>query len=57
MSDSLGLVDFAVGLENSVFNFPNEQMTFFFLRNSNNRRTFFFNCEINSASQKVSGAS
>ena len=38
VSDSLGLVDFAVGLENSVFNLPNEQVTFF-LRNSNNRRT------------------
>ena len=38
MSDSLGLVDFAVGLENSVFNVPNEQVTFF-LRNSNNRGT------------------
>ena len=38
VSDSLGLVDFAVRLENSVFNLPNEQVTFF-LRNSNNRRT------------------
>ena len=37
VSDSPGLVDFAIGLVNSVFNFPNGQVMF--LRNSNNRRT------------------
>ena len=29
MSDSLGLVDFAIGLVNSVFNFPDGQVIFF----------------------------
>ena len=29
MSNSLGLVDFAIGLENSVFNLPNRQVMFF----------------------------
>ena len=29
MSDSLGLVDFAIGLANSVLNFPNGQVKFF----------------------------
>ena len=37
VSDSLGLVDFAIRLVNSVFNLPNGQVTF--LRNLNNRRT------------------
>ena len=37
MCDSLGLVDFAMGLVNSAFNLPNWQVMF--LRNSNNRRT------------------
>ena len=37
MSDSPGLVDFAIGLVNSVFNLPDGQVRFF--RNSNNRRT------------------
>ena len=41
VSDSLGLVDFAIGLVHSVFNLPNEQK----------------NCEINSACQKAFGAS
>ena len=36
-SDSPGLVDFAIGLVNSVFNLPDGQVIFF--RNSNNRRT------------------
>ena len=36
--DSPGLVDFAIGLVNSVFNLPDGQVIFFF-RNSNNRRT------------------
>ena len=29
MSDSLGLVDFAIGLVNSVFNLPDGQVMFF----------------------------
>ena len=29
VSDSLGLVDFATGLVNSVFNLPNGQVMFF----------------------------
>ena len=29
VSDSLGLVDFAIGLVNSVFNLPNGQVMFF----------------------------
>ena len=37
MSDSAGLVDFAIGLVNFVFNLPDGQVMFF-LRNSNNRR-------------------
>ena len=37
VSDSLGLVDFAIRLVNSVFNWPNGQVKF--LRNSNYRRT------------------
>ena len=37
MSDSSGLVDFAIGLVNSVVNLPNSQVMF--LSNSNNRRT------------------
>ena len=38
VSDSAGLVDFAIGLVNSVFNLPDGQVMFF-LRNSINRRT------------------
>ena len=38
VSDSPGLVDFVIGLVNSVFNLPDGQVMFF-LRNSNNRRT------------------
>ena len=38
-ADSLRLVDFATGLVSSVFNLPDRQVLFFFLRNSNNRRT------------------
>ena len=37
VSDSLGLVDFAIRLVNSVFNLPDGHVMF--LRNSNNRRT------------------
>ena len=54
MSDSPGLVDFAIGLVNSVFNLPDGQVIVFVnLRNSNNSSKY---CEINSASQKVFGA-
>ena len=38
MPDSPGLVDFTIGLVNSVFNLPEGQVTFF-LRNSNHKRT------------------
>ena len=38
VSDSLGLVDFVIGLVNSVFNLPDGQ-EWCFLRNWNNRRT------------------
>ena len=51
VSDSLGLVDFAYGLVNSVFNLPNGQVMFF------EEFEWQKNCEINSASQKVFGAS
>ena len=37
VSNSLGLVDFPIGLVTSVFNLPDGQVMF--LRNSNNRRT------------------
>ena len=37
MSDSPGLVDFAIGVVNSVFNLPNGQVLF--LSNSNKGRT------------------
>ena len=51
LSDSPGLVDFAIGLVNSVFNSPNGQVRSFeeFEKQKN--------CEINSASQYVFGAS
>ena len=29
VSDSLGLVDFPIGLDNSVFNLPNRQVMFY----------------------------
>ena len=47
MSDSPGLVDFAIGLVNSVFNLPDGQVMFFeeFEQQKN--------CEINSARQKA----
>ena len=51
MSDSPGLVDFAVGLVNSVFNLPDGQVMFFEEFEEEK------NCEINSASQDVFGAS
>ena len=51
VSDSLGLVDFAIRLVNSVLNLPNGQVMFFegFKRKKN--------CEINSARQKAFRAS
>ena len=50
MSDSPLLVDFAIGLVNSVFNLPDGQVMFF--EEFDKQK----NCEINSASQKVFGA-
>ena len=50
VSDSPGLVDFAIGLVNSVFNLPDGQVMFF--EEFDKQK----NCEISSASQKVFGA-
>jgi len=50
VSDSPGLVDFAIGLVNSFLNLPDWQMKYFEEFNLQN------NCEINSAHQKISGA-
>ena len=50
MSDSIGLVDFAVGLVNSVLNLPDGQVKYF--QEFNLQK----NCEINSAHQKILGA-
>ena len=49
--NSPGLLDFAMGLVNSVFNLPNGQVKFF--KELNLQK----NCEINSAHQEVFGAS
>ena len=49
--DSLGLVDFAIGLVNSVLNLPVGQVKYF------EEFKLQKNCEINSAHQKVFGAS
>ena len=51
MSDSLGLVDFAIGLANSVFNLPDGQVMFFEEFESQK------NSEISCARQKDFGAS
>ena len=51
VSDSLGLVNFAIWLVNSVFNLPDGQEIFFEGFKSQK------NYEINSALQKASGAS
>ena len=51
MFDSLGLVDLAIGLVNSVFNLPEGQVMFF------EEFELQKNCEINSASQNVLRAS
>ena len=50
-SDSLGLVDFAIGLVNSVLNLPNGQVKY--VEEFNLQK----NCEINSAHQRIWGAS
>ena len=50
MSDSPGLVDFAIGLVNSVLNLPDGQVKYFEEFNLQK------NCEINSAHQKILGA-
>ena len=50
VSDSPGLVDFAIGLVNSVFNLPDWQVKYFEEFNLQK------NCEINSAHQKKKGA-
>ena len=49
VSDSPGLVDFAIGLVNSVFNLPDGQVIFFEEFEKQN------NCEIKSAVQKAFG--
>ena len=51
MSDSPGLVDFAIRLVNSVFNLPDSQVMFF------EQFELRKNCEINSPRQKAFGAS
>ena len=51
MSDSPGLVDFAIGLVNCVFNLPDGQVMFFEEFESQK------NCEINCAHRKDFGAS
>ena len=50
MSDSPGLVDFAIGLVNFVLNLPNRQVKFF------EEFKLQKNCEISSPYQKVFGA-
>ena len=51
VSDSPGLVDFAIRLVNSVINLPDRQVKFF------EEFKLQKNCEINSAHQNVFGAS
>ena len=51
MSNSPGLVDFAIGLVNSVFNLPDGQVMFF--EEFESQR----DCETNSARQKAFGVS
>ena len=50
VSDSPGLVDFAIGLVNSVLNLPDWQVKYF------EEFNWQKNCEINSAHQKILGA-
>ena len=56
MSDSPGLVDFAIGLVNSVFNLPDGQVIFFEQLELQLELQKNY-CEINSAGQKGFGAS
>ena len=49
MSNSLGLMDFAIGLVNSVLNLPEGQVKYFEEFNLQK------NSEINSADQKIGG--
>ena len=49
VSDSPGLVDFAIGLVNSVLNLPDGQVKYFEEFNLQK------NCEINSTQQKILG--
>ena len=51
VSNSPGLVDFAIGLVNSVLNLPNRQVKYFEEFNLQK------NCETNSVHQKILGAS
>ena len=51
MSDSPGLLDFAIRLVSSVLNLPDGQVKYFEKFNIQK------NCEINSAHQKILGAS
>ena len=51
VSNSPGLVDFAIGLVNSVFNLPDRQVMFF------EEFELQRDCETNSARQKAFGAS
>ena len=51
VSNSAGLVDFAIGLVNSVINLPNVQVKYFEEFNLQK------NCETNSVHQKILGAS
>ena len=53
MSDSLRLVDFAIGLVNSVLNLPNGQVKYMYFQEFNLQK----NCEINSAHQNILEAS
>ena len=50
MFDGLGLVDFAIGLANSVLNLPDGQVKYFEEFNLQK------NCEISSSHQKIWGA-
>ena len=52
VSDSPGLLDFAIGLVNSVLNLPNGQVKFFVKFQKKKKK----NCEINSAHQNIFGA-
>ena len=51
VSDSPGLLDFAIGLVNSVLNLPNGQVKFFVKFQKKKK-----NCEINSVHQNIFGA-